>query len=145
MKFLDIEPEDPQLLEVLTVLVQLRPHLDEDLFRSIYRSGYSQGLRFTALYDDGRCVAVAGWRIIYSTSSIRKLYVDDLITDSKMQSKGYGHALLSELEKRAVNEGCKRLDLDSGVQRFDAHRFYLRERMHISSHHFVKELDTSSN
>jgi hypothetical protein len=35
------------------------------------------------------------------------------------------------------------LDLDSGVQRHDAHRFYLRERMHISSHHFTKRLDES--
>jgi hypothetical protein len=27
------------------------------------------------------------------------------------------------------------------VQRHDAHRFYFRERMHISSHHFTKALD----
>jgi hypothetical protein len=32
------------------------------------------------------------------------------------------------------------LDLDSGVTRFDAHRFYLRERMHIQSHHFALAL-----
>jgi hypothetical protein len=28
------------------------------------------------------------------------------------------------------------LHLDSGVRRFDAHRFYLNKRMNISSHHF---------
>jgi hypothetical protein len=32
------------------------------------------------------------------------------------------------------------LDLDSGVHRHDAHRFYLRERMLISAHHFTKPL-----
>ena len=32
------------------------------------------------------------------------------------------------------------IDLDSGVQRHDAHRFYLRERMAITSHHFAKNL-----
>jgi len=32
--------------------------------------------------------------------------------------------------------GCKNLELDSGVQRFDAHRFYLLKRMNISSYHF---------
>jgi hypothetical protein len=37
-------------------------------------------------------------------------------------------------EARAA--GCQSLELDSGVQRFDAHRFYLRNRMAISSHHF---------
>jgi hypothetical protein len=30
--------------------------------------------------------------------------------------------------------------LDSGVQRFGAHRFYLRRRMNITSHHFAIDL-----
>lgn len=30
--------------------------------------------------------------------------------------------------------------LDSGVQRFGAHRFYLTKRMDISSHHFALRL-----
>ncbi|MGZ5023946.1 MAG: GNAT family N-acetyltransferase, partial [Chthoniobacterales bacterium] len=34
------------------------------------------------------------------------------------------------------------LTLDSGVQRFDAHRFYLMKRMKISSHHFVLDLSS---
>jgi len=32
------------------------------------------------------------------------------------------------------------LDLDSGTQRTDAHRFYLRERMSITSLHFTLPL-----
>lgn len=52
-----------------------------------------------------------------------------------------GRALLADLERRAREAGCKALDLDSGVQRYDAHRFYLREQMSILSHHFAKLLD----
>jgi hypothetical protein len=33
--------------------------------------------------------------------------------------------------------------LDSGVQRFGAHRFYLRRRMDITSHHFALDLRQS--
>lgn len=150
MEFVDFDPDDARLGEVLSTLVQLRPHLDESLLRSIYRAGYAEGLRFTAVYDDDHydddhCVAVAGWRIVNSTHAIRKLYVDDLVTDAAARSGGYGHALLEELEKRAAAAGCRVLDLDSGVQRFDAHRFYLRERMHIASHHFVKQLTTDES
>ena len=36
----------------------------------------------------------------------------------------------------ARERGCTEIDLDSGVQRFDAHRFYLGRGMKISSHHF---------
>jgi GNAT superfamily N-acetyltransferase len=75
------------------------------------------------------------------TFAVRKLYVDDLVTTADGRSQGVGHALLAELESRARAAGCTVIDLDSGVQRHDAHRFYFRERMHISSHHFSKALD----
>jgi hypothetical protein len=48
--------------------------------------------------------------------------------------------LLAELARRAAAAGCSVLDLDSGVQRHDAHRFYFREAMHISSYHFMRPL-----
>lgn len=64
----------------------------------------------------------------------------DLVTDSARRSRGHGKALLHSLIQRARDEGCRALDLDSGVQRFDAHRFYLANRMIISSHHFTLKL-----
>jgi GNAT superfamily N-acetyltransferase len=140
-KLVDLEPGDPRLVEdMLPVLRQLRPHLDADSLAAIYAEGHPQGLRFLVAYDAGRCVGVAGWRIVALTFAVRKLYVDDLVTAEDGRSRGVGHALLAELETRGRAAGCTVLDLDSGVQRYDAHRFYLRERMHISSHHFSKPL-----
>ncbi|HEY6747198.1 MAG TPA: GNAT family N-acetyltransferase [Mycobacteriales bacterium] len=141
LELVDLEPGDLRLTaEVLPVLVELRPHLDEARFEAVYAEGYPQGLRFLAAYDRDQCVGVAGWRILALTSTIRKLYVDDLVTNEAGRSQGVGHALLAELENRARDAGCTVLDLDSGVQRHDAHRFYFRERMHISAHHFTKAL-----
>ncbi|MET9387234.1 GNAT family N-acetyltransferase [Streptomyces sp. NPDC002928] len=143
MKIVDVEPGDPRLAaEILPVLRELRPHLTEELFAEVYAEGYAQGLRFTAAYsDEGACVGVAGWRVIVNTSSLRKLYVDDLVTAEAARSGGVGHALLAHLEDRARALGCHELNLDSGTQRTGAHRFYLRERMDITAFHFVKRLD----
>jgi hypothetical protein len=44
--------------------------------------------------------------------------------------------MLSWLKSHARELGCSQLHLDSGVQRFTAHRFYVREGFKISSHHF---------
>ena len=139
MELVDIEPSDPRAQsDVLPVLQELRPHLTAESFAAIYAEGHPQGLRFLAAYDEGRCVGVAGWRLIALTVSGRKLYVDDLVTSESQRSRGVGHALLDELGRRAAAAGCTVLDLDSGVHRFDAHRFYFRERMHIASHHFAR-------
>jgi GNAT superfamily N-acetyltransferase len=137
----DLDPGDPRLeADVLPVLLELRPHLTAASFAAAYEQGYPQGLRFTAAYLDGRCLGVAGWRIVANTSALLKLYVDDLVTTESARSQGVGRELLAELAERARAAGCVVLDLDSGVQRADAHRFYMREGLTISSFHFTRTL-----
>ena len=136
----DLESEDPRWARALPVLRELRPHLTDELFTQVMREAGPQGLRFTAVFAGETCVAIAGWRIVANTSAIRKLYVDDLSTAAADRSRGYGRMLMDELRERAIASGCRSLELDSGVQRFDAHRFYLRERMSITAHHFDLEL-----
>ncbi|MFD4988077.1 GNAT family N-acetyltransferase [Streptomyces sp. NPDC058374] len=142
MKIIDLAPGDPRLLaDALPVLAELRPHLTPRLLEDVYATGHPQGLRFTALYDmEGHCAAVAGWRVIANTSAVRKLYVDDLVTAEASRSTGVGRELVAYLEERARELGCRVLDLDSGTQRTDAHRFYLREGFAIRSFHFAKLL-----
>jgi GNAT superfamily N-acetyltransferase len=86
-------------------------------------------------------VAVAGYRLSESLVAGRNLYVDDLVSAETERSRGYGKLLLDWLKAEARAAGCSELHLDSGVQRHDAHRFYLRERMHISSYHFRLSLE----
>jgi GNAT superfamily N-acetyltransferase len=140
--FIDLEPDDPRLLgDLLPVLVQLRTELTADALVAIYREGHPQGLRFTAGYDEhGSSVVAAGWRVIATTIATRKLYVDDLVTDAAYRGRGAGSEMLAELARRATGAGCTVIDLDSGLHRADAHRFYIRERMPITSFHFARIL-----
>ncbi|MGC8539131.1 MAG: GNAT family N-acetyltransferase [Phycisphaerae bacterium] len=84
--------------------------------------------------------AVAGYRISESLSRGYHLYVDDLVTAEQVRSQGLGKLLLQWLIAEARREKCQHLVLDSGVQRFAAHRFYLRHGMSITAHHFCMEV-----
>ena len=75
-----------------------------------------------------------------TTAALRKIYVDDLVTTAARRGQGTGAALLHELERRARDAGCRVLDLDSGADREDAHRFYFREQMVIRGFHFLRRL-----
>lgn len=142
MDIVDLAPGDPRLgADVLPVLQELRPHLTAETLAAVYAEGHPQGLRFTAAFAEGRCVGVAGWRLVATTASLRKLYVDDLVTAGPQRSHGVGKALLDELTDRARRSGCPVLDLDSNVQRTGAHRFYMREGLAITSFHFVRRLE----
>ncbi|PHQ51405.1 GNAT family N-acetyltransferase [Streptomyces cinnamoneus] len=142
MKIIDLAPGDERLItDLLPVLRELRPHLTEDVFRDVYAEGHGQGLRFTAAYDDdGVCRGAAGWRLVVNTSTLRSVYVDDLVTAAAARSTGVGRELLGHLEQRARDLGCHWFTLDSATHRTDAHRFYLRERMSITAFHFMKDL-----
>jgi GNAT superfamily N-acetyltransferase len=143
MRLVDVAPGDDRLTsDLLPVLSELRPHLTADTFAAVYEEGHPQGLRFTALYDEhDRCVAVAGWRLVATTVALRKLYVDDLVTARAQRGRGFGAALLAELQRRAREAGCSTFDLDSGTEREGAHRFYFREGLVIRSFHFGRRLD----
>ena len=95
-----------------------------------------EGFRLVYLENNGEIRAAAGYRIYDLLYSGRTLYVDDLVTREVDRSKGFGAQLFDWLVEEARRERCESFTLDSGVQRHDAHRFYLAKRMSIASHHF---------
>lgn len=131
---------DEELARCARVMLQLRPHLTEAAFVAQVGRQRAQYYRLAALEDGGAVRALAGYRFYEMLAHGRVLYVDDLVTDADGRSHGYGAALMDWLLEQARAAGCAKLQLDSGVQRFDAHRFYFREGMHISSYHFSVEI-----
>lgn len=140
MDLVDLPAGHPGWTSALPVLQELREELTGELLAQVLAEGGPQGLRFLGAFQGDACVGLAGWRLVANTSTTRKLYVDDLVTTTSVRSRGVGAGLLEELERRAREAGCSVLDLDSGVQRYAAHRFYLRQRFDIGAHHFAKQL-----
>lgn len=122
-------------------MIELRPHHpDRTAFIRQVRRQQREGFQLAYLETDGEVRAAAGFRILEVLFSGRTLYVDDLVTGAADRSRGFGAQLFDWLVHQARKEGCKLLALDSGVQRFDAHRFYLLKRMKIAAHHFTIEV-----
>lgn len=57
----------------------------------------------------------------------RRCWVEDLVVDPERRSLGIGKALLDAAKSWGRERGATHLELDSGVARADAHRFYERE------------------
>ena len=129
------------ILRCFPLMADLRPHLREDEFVSRVRGQQREhGYRLAVLEEDGAVRAVAGFRIAECLAWGRFLYVDDLVTARSVRFRGYGQQLFDWLLAEARREGCEQLHLDSGVQRYEAHGFYLKNRLHITSHHFTRVL-----
>jgi GNAT superfamily N-acetyltransferase len=121
-------------------MAQLRPHVTESAFLERVERQMLEGYKVAFIEEAGRAVCVAGFRILNNLAWGRFLYVDDLVTDEHERSKGFGQQLFAWLLQHAKDENCDQFHLDSGVQRFGAHRFYLAAGMDITSHHFALKL-----
>jgi GNAT superfamily N-acetyltransferase len=129
------------ITDCFPVIKELRSHLElADFIAQVQRQQQQFNYQLVYLQVDNTIQAVAGFRISESLAWGKFLYVDDLVSKSDDRSKGYGSELFNWLIEYARTENCQQLTLDSGVQRFAAHRFYLRQRMEITSHHFTIEL-----
>lgn len=122
------------------VLHQLRSHLDEPTMVAQIRRQQVDGYFLVYCESDNEIRSVAGYRYGENLAYGKFMYVDDLVTRSDDRSKGFGKLLFDWLVAQARAHGCAVFSLDSGVQRFDAHRFYLVNRMNIDSHHFALRL-----
>ena len=131
---------DAEIERCFQVMHELRPHLSAAAFLEQVKRQMAQGYCLAFLEAEGEVRAVAGYRLLENLAWGKFLYVDDLVTREADRSKGYGEALFNWLVAQAAKEGCAQFHLDSGVQRFGAHRFYLGNRMDITAHHFAMKL-----
>jgi len=122
------------------VMAELRPHLSATEFAAQVRRQQAAGFHLAWLEEAAEVCAVTGFRYLETLAWGKILYVDDLVAAQAQRSRGHGENLFSWLVAQARQQHCNELQLDSGVQRFGAHRFYLARRMDITSHHFALKL-----
>lgn len=78
--------------------------------------------------DDGALVGLCTVYLdIPSVRFGRRAWVEDLAVHPERRSEGVGKRLLDAAKAWARERGATHLELDSGVGRVDAHRFYERE------------------
>ena len=120
---------DDEITAAFPLMRQLRDRLHAATFLQEVRRQQAQGYELIGGFADGRLVALAGVRRTHTLSRGEHLFIDDLVTDVGLQSRGYGSALVRWLAVHAAAEGIPRLHLDS---RITAKGFY--ERLGFTFH-----------
>jgi GNAT superfamily N-acetyltransferase len=119
---------EPEVALCYGLMRQLRPHLaSEREFVERWRRQAADGYRLLAVWEAGRPVALAGFRVSENLIYGRFFYVDDLVTDASHRGGGHGRLLMNRLKDEARALGCARLVLDTALANALGQRFYFRE------------------
>jgi len=123
------------------LFVILRPHLTPESFRERLAVQAKEGYAVVYIEHEGRIAAAAGCRVANFMAWGRVFYVDDLVSDPELRRAGLGGALLDWLIAEGKLRQCDEMHLDTGYQRQDAHRLYLRKGMLFAGHHMALKLN----
>ncbi|MDP6097996.1 MAG: GNAT family N-acetyltransferase [Gammaproteobacteria bacterium] len=131
---------EAELGKISDVLRQLRPQYSEEELIEQIKKQQQRGYQIAYVESTETVLCVAGFVIGEKLAWEKHIYVDDLVTSEEHRSTGAGKFMLDWLKANDAESGCQQLHLDSGVQRFGAHKFYLREEFSITAHHFASAI-----
>lgn len=97
------------------------------------------GYHCIAAFLDGCIVGVAGYWLGARFYCGEYMDVDNVVVEESLRSRGIGAQMMTWLENKAQDLGCKVVVLDSYITFAGAHRFYFRRGYHILGFHFSKE------
>jgi len=129
-----------ELQNVYEVLHQLRVTLSYEEFEDLIYDMRHMEYKMIGIFEKEQLITYAGVAIQTNLYHKRHLFVFDLVTDKKYQSKGYGTMMMEYLQDYAKMGMCENIVLSSGFERKDAHRFYEKEGFGKKSYVFVKSL-----
>ena len=131
---------DQDILKCWDVLFELRPHLNKNNFTTIVKEMITEGYTLAFIEEEGKAAAAVGFRYLQFLYNGKHIYIDDLSTLPSHRGKGYAGKLLDFVIEQAKENGYKVVTLDSGYQRFDAHRLYLNKGFTLNCYHFSKTI-----
>ncbi len=111
-----------EILDTFPLMRQLRPHLtSEEYLSRVTQACETQGYH---LFRERNGNALIGMRILIDLVHGRHLYIDDLVVDENVRSRGVGRALLAFAEEFAREHACPGLRLCTGTDNLRGKKFY---------------------
>ncbi|WP_420603947.1 GNAT family N-acetyltransferase [Flagellimonas sp.] len=94
-----------------------------------------------ALFRDKELVGISsGWTTVRIYCG-KHLELDNVIIDSKIQSKGCGKYFMDEIKKWALNNEYQTIGLNTYVQNTRSHKFYYNQNFKTLGFHFEHKLN----
>lgn len=113
---------DAEIAAAFPLMSCLRDRISAERFVDDVRRQQRDGYVLAGGFDgSGKLVTLAGFRASHTLGRGPHLFVDDLVTNTSEQGRGYGTAMIAWLRNRAAEQGLPRVWLDS---RATAKEFY---------------------
>ena len=120
----------------------------QDLYPSLTLSEYSSELDVMLPHNYGQvgvfegdiCLGLSGFWIGTKLWCGKYLELDNIVVSKTQRSQGIGKLIFDFLHKKALENDCTMLSLDSYTTNFKAHKFFYNEGFAPKGFHFINIL-----
>jgi len=120
----------------------------QDLYPSLTLSEYSSELDLMLPHNYGQvgvfegdiCLGLSGFWIGTKLWCGKYLELDNIVVSKTQRSQGIGKLMFDFLHKKALENECSMLSLDSYTTNFNAHKFFYKEGFAPKGFHFINIL-----
>jgi diamine N-acetyltransferase len=112
----------------------------EELLKTRLLEMFDQNYECFGIYKGEELIGVFGLWFMTRHYAGRSCEVDHIFIEERLQNKGIGRALFKFIHKYAGFKNCETIELNSYVENFRSHKFYMNLGYVIRGYHFLKKL-----
>lgn len=127
------------------IIYQLFPWLDMQTYARRVFVARATGYRMFIGEVDKQIVGVIGIIANHNIHDGFVTYIEHVVIDEKSRGKGYGTQLIRFAEERAIEEGCRLIELDTDVGAVKAEALYEKSGFVKTGNYYSKDLDGHNN
>ncbi|MGM0392542.1 MAG: GNAT family N-acetyltransferase [Bacteroidota bacterium] len=113
---------------------------DEVLLKARFREMFDQNYECFGVYLGEELIGVFGLWFMTRHYAGKSCEPDHVFIKSKYQNRGFGKQIFEFIFDYSRKKGCETSELNSYVQNFKSHKFYMNHGYVIKGYHFLKKL-----
>ena len=127
-----------EMLKNLPVLQYLYPSLTLSEYSSELDLMLPHNYGQVGVFEGDICLGLSGFWIGTKLWCGKYLELDNIVVSKTQRSQGIGKLLFDFLHKKALENDCTMLSLDSYTTNFKAHKFFYNEGFAPKGFHFIR-------
>jgi GNAT superfamily N-acetyltransferase len=129
-----------EMLKNLSVLQDLYPSLTLIEYSSELDLMLPHNYGQVGVFEGDICLGLSGFWIGTKLWCGKYLELDNIVVSKSQRSQGIGKLIFDFLHKKALENECTMLSLDSYTTNFNAHKFFYKEGFAPKGFHFINIL-----
>jgi GNAT superfamily N-acetyltransferase len=129
-------------IETIIPLIQKlsKEEFSDDILKKRFTEMLEQNYECFGIFIDQKLIGVFGLWFMTRHYAGRSCEPDHIYISEEVQGKGIGKKLFKFIYNYAEEKGCETSELNSYVQNYRSHKFYMNEGYVIKGYHFLKKL-----